>query len=226
MCKNWVSERAKRGTAACAAEHKGCVPRNRPHCIGVYLRLPDHAFCDLIYVRRKAKMEINSAILVIALGIAGYFVIATLRAIFWPSRVTPRGYVPRHVGDITLEELSKCGGEDPYRPLLVALRGRVFDVTEARGFYGPGGAYHVYAGREAARALGKMSLSPEDCTADLDDLSEKERATLAQWETKFEAKYKVVGQVRRKKEEFNLKNEANATSYRSFFLIFSFLHFL
>lgn len=160
-------------------------------------------------------MDLNSAIFVLAVGIAGYFLITTLRAIFWPPPIVPRGYIPRQIGDITAEELSKCAGEDPYRPTLVALRGRVFDVTEGRGFYGPGGAYHVYAGREAARALAKMSLDAADCSAELDDLTEKERATLAQWETKFEAKYKVVGQVREKRLQ---KNERRCCRLHHFFL--------
>jgi membrane-associated progesterone receptor component len=42
------------------------------------------------------------------------------------------------VGDITLLELSKHDGRDPMRPLLLAVRGRVFDVTMGRPFYGPG----------------------------------------------------------------------------------------
>lgn len=140
-------------------------------------------------------MDTNSAILLIAVGIVGYFIITTLRAIFFPSKQAPRGYQPATVGDITLEELSKCTGEDPFRPILMAVRGKVYDVTEARNFYGPGSSYNVYAGRESARALGKMSLSAEDCTGEIDDLTEKELATLEQWDSKFAAKYKVVGQV-------------------------------
>ena len=58
-----------------------------------------------------------------------------------------------------------------------------------------GGGYHIFAGREAARALGKMSLDPKDCTAELDDLSEKELGVLADWEAKFNQKYNIVGQV-------------------------------
>jgi len=39
---------------------------------------------------------------------------------------------------MTLLELSKYDGRDPLRPLLLAVRGRVFDVTMGRAFYGPG----------------------------------------------------------------------------------------
>lgn len=44
----------------------------------------------------------------------------------------------QQVGDLTLLELSKYNGRDPMRPLLLAVRGRVFDVTTGRAFYGPG----------------------------------------------------------------------------------------
>jgi hypothetical protein len=48
-----------------------------------------------------------------------------------------------------------------------------------------------------SRALAKMSLKKEDCTADLSDCTEKELASLAEWEAKFKDKYAVVGQVSR-----------------------------
>jgi membrane-associated progesterone receptor component len=149
-------------------------------------------------------MDANSIVLVLAAGMVSYFVLTLIRAIFetfFPSKITAKGYQPQQVGEITLEELSKCTGEDPFRPILVALRGKVYDLTDARNFYGPGGTYHVYAGREAARALAKMSLSAEECTGEISDLDEKEMITLEKWEAKFSAKYKVVGQVRR----FNLR---------------------
>lgn len=145
-------------------------------------------------------MDANSFVLIIAAGVVSYFVLTIMRAIFeifFPSKV-PAGYQPALVGEITLEEMSKCTGEDPFRPILVAVNGKIYDMTEARNFYGPGGAYHVCAGREAARALGKMSLEESECTGEIDDLSEKEKTTLEQWETKFASKYKVVGQVRRR----------------------------
>ena len=42
------------------------------------------------------------------------------------------------VGEITLDELTKYDGRDPSHPLLFAVRGQIFDVTEGRNFYGPG----------------------------------------------------------------------------------------
>ena len=63
--------------------------------------------------------------------------------------------------------------------------------------YTPTGAgYHVFAGREVARALALMSLRLEDCNGDLTGLSDERLAVLADWEKKFRDKgYPVVGRL-------------------------------
>ena len=61
---------------------------------------------------------------------------------------------------------------------------------------GTGAGYHVFAGREVARALAIMSLRLEDCHGDLTDLSDERLAVLADWERKFRDKgYPVVGRL-------------------------------
>lgn len=54
---------------------------------------------------------------------------------------------PVHCGDITLEELRAFDGRDPTKPLYVAVRGKVYDVTRGKQFYGPGQAYSCFTGR-------------------------------------------------------------------------------
>lgn len=39
------------------------------------------------------------------------------------------------------EELSKYTGVDPTTPICIGIRGKVYDVSRARAFYGPGGKY-------------------------------------------------------------------------------------
>ena len=141
------------------------------------------------------------SIIVVVFGfIAAYFLIALIRALhfhFITSRrlLNGQGAVKYNIGDITIEELSKYDGTDPFKPLLVAIRGQIFDVQKSVDFYGPGKSYSVYAGREVSRALGKMSLKESDCNGDLSDLTEKELSVLSQWEDKFHTKYPLVGRV-------------------------------
>ncbi|XP_031279584.1 probable steroid-binding protein 3 [Pistacia vera] len=97
--------------------------------------------------------------------------------------------------EFTPQQLLQYNGTDPSKPIYVAMKGRVFDVTTGKSFYGPGGAYAMFAGKDASRALAKMSKNDEDITASLDGLSEKEMGVLDDWEKKFEAKYPVVGRV-------------------------------
>jgi membrane-associated progesterone receptor component len=64
--------------------------------------------------------------------------------------------------------------------------------------YGEEGPYHIFAGIDASRALAKMSFKPEDLNStDLSDLTEEQKKTLDDWETKFISvrKYPVVGKL-------------------------------
>ena len=47
-------------------------------------------------------------------------------------------YQPVMCGDITLDSLRKFDGRDFLKPLYFAVRGKVFDVTTGKDFYGPG----------------------------------------------------------------------------------------
>lgn len=78
-----------------------------------------------------------STVLVIAGGlIVVYAVVTIVRTVFFPPE--PVVIKPAEVGEITLAELDKYDGSDPFKPLLFAVRGVVFDVSEGRAFYGPG----------------------------------------------------------------------------------------
>ncbi|CAN0911859.1 Membrane steroid-binding protein 2 [Linum grandiflorum] len=102
---------------------------------------------------------------------------------------------PVQLGDVTEQELRAYDGSDPSKPLLMAIKGQIYDVSRSRMFYGPGGPYGIFAGREAARALALLSFDPQDLTADLEGLSESELEVLQDWEYKFIEKYVKVGQI-------------------------------
>ncbi|KAL2076097.1 hypothetical protein VTL71DRAFT_1040 [Oculimacula yallundae] len=87
-------------------------------------------------------------------------------------------------------------------PVYLAVRGKVFDVTSGRNFYGPGGPYANFAGRDASRGLACGSFDEDMLTKDLqgelDDLKglgEDELEALRGWEERFDEKYLVVGRL-------------------------------
>lgn len=61
---------------------------------------------------------------------------------------------PARIGDITAHSLAFHNGVDWTRPSLVAVRGKVYDVTGLPEF-GPGKPLQALTGRESARALAK-----------------------------------------------------------------------
>ena len=77
-------------------------------------------------------------------------------------------------------------------PVYLAVRGKVFDVTPGKNFYGPGGPYENFAGRDASRGLACGSFDEDMLTKDLygplDDLSglgQDEMHALQEWEDRF-----------------------------------------
>ncbi|CAL9243215.1 unnamed protein product [Arabidopsis halleri] len=103
---------------------------------------------------------------------------------------------PIQVGEITEEELKQYDGSDPQKPLLMAIKHQIYDVTQSRMFYGPGGPYALFAGKDASRALAKMSFEEKDLTWDISGLGPFELEALQDWEYKFMSKYAKVGTVK------------------------------
>jgi membrane-associated progesterone receptor component len=88
------------------------------------------------------------------------------------------------------------------KPIYFGVRGKVFDVSSGRNFYGPGGPYSNFAGRDASRGLAKGSFDESMLTEDLEgplddlaDLAADELDTLRGWEERFMDKYLVVGKL-------------------------------
>ena len=87
-------------------------------------------------------------------------------------------------------------------PVYLSVRGRVFDVTSGRNFYGPGGPYENFAGRDASRGLAYGSFDEDMLTMNLDgplddlhDLDDDQKQALNDWEERFTEKYLVVGKL-------------------------------
>ncbi|KAF2772868.1 membrane-associated progesterone receptor component 1 [Teratosphaeria nubilosa] len=87
-------------------------------------------------------------------------------------------------------------------PVYLAVRGNIFDVTPGKNFYGPGGPYQNFAGRDASRGLACGSFDEDMLTEDLhgpldklEDLGGEEMEALRGWEERFNEKYLVVGKL-------------------------------
>lgn len=109
--------------------------------------------------------------------------------------------------DFTLEQLREYDGVKSSGRLLIGVLGRVFDVSSASEFYGPGllifanffaiflyyntylgGPYSVFAGRDASRALATFSVDPtqfKDTYDDLSDLNTSQLGSVKEWEMQF-----------------------------------------
>lgn len=94
--------------------------------------------------------------------------------------------------------LYKFNGHDDEK-IFIAVKGKVYDCTQGRQFYGPSGPYSNFAGHDASRGLAKNSFELEtlrnwDQPMDsLEDLSEAEKNSLDSWASHFEKKYPCIG---------------------------------
>lgn len=112
------------------------------------------------------------------------------------TKKEPRAPLPEaEERDYSLAELGAFNGSDPSKPLLMGIRGEVYDVTRGRDFYGPGGPYAIFAGKDCTRALAKVSFDEELFTGDMDGLEPEELDKLEEWIEMFEGKYRRLGRL-------------------------------
>lgn len=84
---------------------------------------------------------------------------------------------------------------NPEGKVYIAVKGKVHDVTAGRNFYGPGGPYENFAGRDATRGLACQSFDEDMLTKDLDgplddcaDLGPDQLENLQGWVERFDEK--------------------------------------
>ncbi|KAH0610472.1 uncharacterized protein H6S33_011999 [Morchella sextelata] len=136
--------------------------------------------------KRKIKSEVQSGIsfLDVLRVISGIIVLSGVMSWFvTDGESLTWGYKPaalrwnnvkmmfRTPLNLTDAELARYDGKDPKLPIYVAVNGSVFDVTANPATYGPGGGYHFFSGRDAARAF-VSGCFREDLTWDMRGLEE------------------------------------------------------
>ncbi|XP_043911342.1 neudesin [Protopterus annectens] len=94
----------------------------------------------------------------------------------------------------TEEEIAKYDGQEEEHPIYMAVKGVVFDVSTGNEFYAKGAPYNALVGKDATRAVAKMSLDPADLTHDTTGLTESQLESLEDiFNNVYKAKYPIVG---------------------------------
>jgi dihydroorotate dehydrogenase len=91
-------------------------------------------------------------------------------------------------------ELKEYNGsiEGGKKQILMAVGGKIFDVTSSRQFYGPGSPYAVFAGKACTRALVLGSLDKKEIDRK-DDVRGLEPTRVKEQVAYYEKKYNQVG---------------------------------
>jgi len=137
---------------------------------------------------------INLALLAVILYLVYKIIFQKKEPEFVPP--PPRPKFKKH--DMLLSELRKYDGHHPEGNgfILLAVNGKIFDVTRGKRFYGPDGPYQALAGHDATRAFAKFEtdLVKEDYD-DLSDLTPAEVQGAKDWEEQLGEKYDFVGRL-------------------------------
>lgn len=97
---------------------------------------------------------------------------------------------------LSSQELSLYDGEDGSKGLYLAILGQVFDVHKGKKHYGPGGAYHSMAGKDASLAFFTGDFTRSGLTDDVSSLSPLQIMTLYDWLAFYQREYQTVGVVK------------------------------
>lgn len=92
-------------------------------------------------------------------------------------------------------ELSLYKGEQGSRGLFLALLGQIFDVKKGERHYGPGGAYHFMAGRDASLSFITGDFTDSKLTDDLSTASPLQLVSLYDWLSFYHKEYIHIGFV-------------------------------
>mmetsp|Transcript_111 Transcript_111/g.143 ORF Transcript_111/g.143 Transcript_111/m.143 type:complete len:449 (+) Transcript_111:84-1430(+) len=97
---------------------------------------------------------------------------------------------------MTAEELGFYDGTND-RPIYLAVKGRVYDVSEGKAFYGKGRSYYHFVAKDATRAFATGCVQKACLVSSLEGLSADEKMEADRWIEFFEFhdKYKLVASL-------------------------------
>jgi len=82
------------------------------------------------------------------------------------------------------------------KQIFLSLQAKILDVSTGAGAYGPGGPYHLFAGRDVTKSLALMDLSEESLDQpDYAPDTEDAKKSLESWKKRLLSKYTVVGEL-------------------------------
>lgn len=127
--------------------------------------------------------------------------VATLFGTLSLLLVPVQGSQDADVRIVTPAELQTANGVvDPNR-IWLSIGGKVYDVSVGKTYYGPGGPYHAFAGRDAPVPFVTGIFTDEEAAKSWRDLTPSQLSSLHHWisfyDTHFEKnrKYPLVGHL-------------------------------
>ncbi|XP_070495560.1 membrane-associated progesterone receptor component 1-like isoform X2 [Chironomus tepperi] len=146
---------------------------------------------------------IGSPLNLILVGIITFLIYKIFKKRQPSEPAPPEPELPKLKRDFTVQELKAFDGKQEDGRVLVAVNGNVYDVTKGKRFYGPGGPYAAFGGKDASRGLATFSVTANEEIEydDLSDLSPAEMESVNEWEMQFKEKYDFVGRLLRPGEQ-------------------------
>ena len=145
----------------------------------------------------SSLLEVENLVLIVALFVAGIIALSKEDpeesepedgSEYLPTPIAPAAPPPKKKR-FTMEELASYRG---YKTeVLMACKGVIFHVDPTH--YGPKAGYHVFAGKDVTRHLGKMKVGDEEANRPWGDLTAEETTIMEDWDQKFKKKYDIWG---------------------------------
>lgn len=95
----------------------------------------------------------------------------------------------------TLNELAKYNGQPGSLGLYLSFLGTVYNVSKGEKYYGPGGSYSFFAGKDATRAFITGEFKENDLIDDISDLELDSFGTVQDWQNFYQKEYDIIGRL-------------------------------